>query len=129
MGALIIIPKDDKGGVRGVGLLKAFHKLIFAMINLRMNRMIEFCLTVHSFWCQRSCYMAIGKAKLRMKRAAYWGKPMYQIFFDLRKAYDSIHREVVLALLERYSVGPNIRRYVENIWEDQKFFHKQGGFF
>ena len=34
-----------------------------------------------------------------------------------------------MALLEKYGVGPNIQRYVANIWEDQKFFCKQGGFF
>ena len=37
LGTLIIIPKDDKGGVRGIGLLEAVHKLISAVINLRMN--------------------------------------------------------------------------------------------
>lgn len=25
---LVIIPKDDKGGVRGIGLLETIHKLI-----------------------------------------------------------------------------------------------------
>ena len=34
-----------------------------------------------------------------------------------------------MELLEKYGVGPNIWRYVANIWEDQKFFCKQGDFF
>ena len=28
LGALVIIPKDDNGGVRGIGLLESIHKLI-----------------------------------------------------------------------------------------------------
>ena len=28
LGVLVIIPKDDKGGVRGIGLLEAIHKLV-----------------------------------------------------------------------------------------------------
>ena len=64
-----------------------------------------------------------------MQRAACRGEVLYQIYLDLRKAYDSIHREAVLALLEKYGVGPNIIRYIQNIWEDQEFFCKQGGFF
>ena len=64
-----------------------------------------------------------------MQRAACQGDTTYQIFLDLGKAYDSIHREAVLELMEKYGVGPNIWRYVANIWEDQKVFCKQGGFF
>ena len=66
---------------------------------------------------------------MRMQRTACRGEVLYQIYLDLWKAYDSIHREAVLALLEKYGVGPNIIRYIRNIWEDQEFFCKQGGFF
>ena len=34
-----------------------------------------------------------------------------------------------MELLKKYGVGPNIRHYVANIWEDQRFFCKQGGLF
>ena len=34
-----------------------------------------------------------------------------------------------MELLEKFAAGPNIWQYVTNIWEDQKFFCKQGGFF
>ena len=33
-GLLVIIPKDDKGGVREIGFLEAIHKLISTIINL-----------------------------------------------------------------------------------------------
>ena len=54
---------------------------------------------------------------------------LYQVYLDLRKAYDSIHRPRVMALLEKYGVGPRIRRYVETIWGDQVFFLRQSGFY
>ena len=34
-GILVIIPKDDEGGVRGIGLLETMHKLISNIINLK----------------------------------------------------------------------------------------------
>ena len=34
IGTLVIILKDDKGGVRGIGLLEVIHKLILQIINL-----------------------------------------------------------------------------------------------
>ena len=86
LGTLIIIPKDDKGGVQGIGLLESVHKLIFAVINLRMNGTIQFCSAVHGFRRHCGCFTAIGEAKLRMQRAACRGGTTYQIFFDLRKA-------------------------------------------
>ena len=41
-GVLVIIPKDDKGGVRGIGLLETIHKLISQIINMRMAKAIDF---------------------------------------------------------------------------------------
>ena len=86
LGTLIIIPKDDKGGVRGIGLLETIHKLILAVINLRMGNSIEFCEEVHGFRRHRGCYTAIGEAKMRMQRTACRGEVLYQIYLDLRKA-------------------------------------------
>ena len=48
-GTLVIIPKDDYGGVRGIGLLEAIHKLVSAIINLRLTASVEFCAEVHGF--------------------------------------------------------------------------------
>jgi hypothetical protein len=110
LGTLIIIPKDDKGGVRGIGLLESIHKLISAVINLRMGATIEFCPAVHGFRKNRGCFTVVGEAKLRMQRAACKGQVTFQIFLDLRKAYDSIHRESVLALMKKSGVGPRILR-------------------
>ena len=89
LGILIIIPKDDKGGVRGIGLLESVHKLIFTVINLRMNGTIQFCSAVHVFCRHCGCFTAIGEAKLRMQRATYRGDTTYQIFLNLKKAYES----------------------------------------
>ena len=66
LGTLIIIPKDDKGGVQGIGLLESVHKLIWAVITLRMNGTIQFCSSVHCFRRHCGCFMAIGETKLRM---------------------------------------------------------------
>ena len=64
-----------------------------------------------------------------MQRAACKGRTLYQIYLDLRKAYDSVHREGVMALLEKYGVGPRIRRYIRKIWENQTFILRQKGFY
>ena len=107
-GTLVIIPKDDKGGVGGIGLLETIHKLISAIINLRISLTVEFCEAVHGFRQRRGCFRAIGETKIRMQKAACEGTTVFQIFLDLRKAYDSVDREAVLALMRRYGVGPPV---------------------
>ena len=67
IGTLVIIPKDDKGGVRGIGLLEIIHKLISQIINLRLGSHIQFLPEVHGFRKQRGTYTAIGEAKIRMQ--------------------------------------------------------------
>ena len=49
IGVLVIIPKDDKGGVRGIGLLESIHKLVSQIINICMSNTIDFCEEVHGF--------------------------------------------------------------------------------
>ena len=115
VGTLVIIPKDDKGGVRGIGVLEVIHKLVSAIINQRMSKVINFCKAIHGFRKKRGCFTAIGEAKMRMQRAACKGITLYQIYLDLRKAYDSVNREGVIALMKKYGVGPRIRRYIDAI--------------
>ena len=128
-GVLVIIPKDDVGGVRGIGLLEVIHKVVSQIINLRMATAITFLEDVHGFRRKRGTYTAIGEAKVRMQMAIGESKTIYQIYLDLRKAYDSIDRNRVLLLLEKYGVGIRIRRYVAKIWNDQQFILRQGGFY
>ena len=107
VGVLVIIPKDDKGGVRGIGLLESIHKLISQIINIRMGNTIKFCEEVHGFRRRRGCFTAIGETKLKMQISACQSDTIYQIYLDLRKAYDFIARNRVMKLLEKYKVGPS----------------------
>ena len=128
-GVLVIIPKDYFGGVHGIGLLEVIHKLISQTINLRMAQKIQFCEEVHGFWTKRGTYTAIGEVKLRMQMIVCSLDTMYQVYLDLRKAYDSIDRGHILQIMRKYRVGPQLCRYVEDIWADQQFFLHQNGFY
>ena len=66
-----------------------------------------------------------GKAKIRMQKALCKSETIFQIYLDLRKAYDSINCPGVLALMKKYQVGPRICKYVAQIWSTQEFFLRE----
>ena len=61
LGILVLIPKNDAGDVRGIGLLDVIHKLISTIINKRLSDAIEFCDSVHGFRKKRGGFTAIGE--------------------------------------------------------------------
>ena len=85
-GILVLIPKDDVGGVRGIGLLETLHKLVSSIINIRLTKSIKFCEEIHGFRRGRGCYTAIGDAKLRIQEATCNYKTLYQIYLDLKQS-------------------------------------------
>ena len=78
-GILVIIPKDDVGGKRGLGLLETLHKLNSQITNLRMANSIIFSQDVHGFRRQRGTFTAIGEVKLRMQMATCKSKTICQV--------------------------------------------------
>ena len=128
-GILVIIPKDDQGGVRGIGLLEVIHKLISQIINLRMIRTINFCDEVHGFRRKRGTFTAIGETKIDMQVATCQSDTLYQVFVDLSKAYDSIDRERVLKLLKHYGMGPRLCACIEKVWDELVFVLRQSQFY
>ena len=94
-----------------------------------MTKSNKFCEKIHGFRRGRGCYTAIGEAKLRIQEATCNYKTLYQIYLDLKKAYDSVDRDQVMRVLEIYKVGPRIRRYIKGIWDEQKFILRQAGFY
>ena len=120
-GILVIIPKDDVGGVQGIGLLECIHKLISQIINLHLSNAVSFCKEVHRFRKKRGTFTVVGETKLTMQLATCRSDTLYQIYLDLSKAYDSIDRTKIVQLLKKYHVGPRILKYIETVWDRQQF--------
>ena len=52
-----------------------------------------------------------------MKQKTYQCHPLYHIYLDLMKAYDSLHCVCTLSLLKAYGLGPNTCSIIESVWE------------
>ena len=112
---LVIMRKDNVGGVRGIGLLEVIHKLISQIINFCVLHAISFYDEVHGFHKRRGTRTAIGETKFEMQIATCESETICQVFLDLKKVNDSMDRETVLMLLEKYRMGPNLLACIRKV--------------
>jgi len=124
---LAILPKSD-GGVRGVGLLEHTWKICEAIIDTRVKREVKFHDIIHGLVKGRGTSTAIIEAKLQQELANIQRQPLFQIFLDLKKAYDSVDRDRTLNLLTQYGMGPKLINLLRNFWSRQNVVIRQSGF-
>jgi hypothetical protein len=92
-GILVLIPKGVPDEYRGIALLEVIYKLISSIINRRLACSVKFHDSIHGFRAGRGTGTAILEAKLLMQLTQRTHKPLFMIFLDLKKAYDTLDRD------------------------------------
>jgi Reverse transcriptase (RNA-dependent DNA polymerase) len=114
---------------RPISWNRTTSKLISTIINHRISSKINYHQSVHGFRKRRGTSIAIIEAKLRMPMAARRTmKPLYFVFMDLKKAYDTLDRQRTIQILKGYGVRPNFIRFIEKNWKMDTIVFKQAGF-
>ena len=124
---LAIIPKGQHDS-RGIGLIEVLLKLLEAIIDTRIKETVQFHDVLHGFRAHRGTGSAILEVKLFMELASIQLAPLYLIFLDLRKAYDTLDRERLIATLRDYGAGPCMTRLLEAFWDNQQVVVRQQGY-
>jgi hypothetical protein len=125
---VVLLPKSD-GGHRGIGLLEVIWKVLMSAIDVRMKTTITFHDALHGFRAKRGTGTAVFEAKLFQQLASIEQVPVFEVFLDLKKAYDTVDRARTLQLLEQYGVGPLALRLLRQFWDRQRIVARQGGFY
>ena len=94
-----------------IGLQNPIWKIIEVAMDDRL-KVLELHDCLHGFTAHRGCSTAIMEAKLAQLLAFLEQAPLYEIFIDLRKAFDAMDRERCLKILKDRGVGKNIRRLI-----------------
>jgi hypothetical protein len=111
---VILLPKGN-GDFRGIGLLDPCWKVVEKIMVRRMGA-IDFHPCLHGGMTKRGTGMATIEAKLAQQLAWVEQEPLYQIFVDLRKAYNHLNQEKCLEIMTGYGVGPKLLRLQTQFW-------------
>ena len=112
---VVLIPKDDKGKYRGIGLMETIWKIVEGIMNKRLHA-IQLHDSLHGSVKRRGTGTATIEAKLVQQLSYIEQEPLFAVFIDLRKAFDAMDRGRCLDILRKYGVGPNILRLIKNFW-------------
>jgi hypothetical protein len=125
---MVLLPKPD-GSSQGIGLLEVLWKLLTSIIDGRLKAAISFHDALHGFRPHWGTTTAIIEAKFFQQLALIQQVPVFEIFIDLKKVYDTLDRERTLEILERYSMGALTLQLLRQFWDRQLVVAKQGRHF
>jgi len=112
---VVLLPKGG-GDYRGIGLLEPCWKVVEGVI-LNRWEVIEIHDCLHGSVKGRGTGTAILECKLVQQLAYIEQAPLYEIFIDLKKAFDAMDRERCLDILQAYGVGPKCLHLLRVFWE------------
>ncbi len=115
---IVVLILKGGGGYQGIGLLEPIWKVVKTIMDKCLNDLeLHDCL--HGFRAKKGTGTAIIKAKLAQpQQLAFMEQgPLYGIFIDLQKAFDSMDRGRCLEVLKGYGAGPKMLRLIKHFWD------------
>jgi hypothetical protein len=103
-------------------------KTILSIIDSRIKAKVQFHNALHGFRPGRGTSSATIEANLRIQLSTIHQRPLYAIFLDFSKAYDTLDRGRTLDIMQGYRFGPNSIRILQNFWESQQTVIRQCGY-
>jgi hypothetical protein len=108
---IVVLILKGGGDYHGIGLLEPVWKVIKRVIDHRLDA-IQLHDSLHGCRNKRGTGTTIIKAKLAQQLSCLELQPFYEVFLDLREAFDAMEREQCLMILEGYGAGPRIIRII-----------------
>lgn len=123
-GVIITLPK--KGDLtecrnwRGITLLNSIQKIITMIILERISPTIEKSLRNEQsgFRPNRSCVDQINTLRIILEQSAEYNSPLYLVFVDFERAFDTIKREAIWSTLEDIGIPDMFISLIKELYRD-----------
>jgi hypothetical protein len=123
-----IVPLFKKGDVevcdnyRGISLLSIPSKVVAKILYRRIEAVVESKLNEAQcgFRKGRGCVDQIYNLKECLSMSRQKGKEVYMCFIDLRKAYDSVNRDLLWKAMREYGVSEKIVKILNSLYDNTR---------
>ena len=107
---------------RGISLLDVVGKLFAKVIQQRLQGVVEDVVSDSQcgFHKGRGCTGMIFCARQLVEKAREHNSKVFILFVDLKKAYDSIPRQALWLVLQKYGIPPVIINLIQSLHEGMK---------
>ena len=105
---------------RGIMLLSIPGKVLSRIMLERLKAALDKRLREEQagFRQDRSCTDHIATMRIIIEQSLEWQTPLYSIFVDFQKAFDSVDREVIWKLMEHYGFPPKYIGIIKQLYQD-----------
>ena len=132
---VVSIPKKgdltDMGNYRGISLMAAALKVLMVVLSTRLNGAFEkegiFSKAQAGFRRKEECVTQSACLLEITKRRKLMGLPTYMLFVDLKKAYDTVPQEALMAKLDFYGVRGRALGFIRALYSQSRIQVRVGG--
>lgn len=130
---LKILPKKgdlrDLNNWRGIMLLDAASKIVSMIINSRLQRLLKEVgiEAQNGFTGGRGCADGSFCIRQALKKRREHGLESWVLFVDLVKAFDSVPRDVLFAVLKKFGAPPHLIKVIKRMNTDLQVTFDLGG--
>ena len=84
---------------------------------------------LHSFRQGRGAGTAIIEVKLEQQLAGIFNETSFQVFIDIRKAYNSLDQGTCMEILRDYGLGTRLQILLQRYWDLHRVVTKAGNYY
>ena len=114
---MVFLPKGN-GRYRGIVMIEVVWKVCATVVNCRINRSVTLHDALHGFRVGRGMGTETLEVNLANHLAGLAHGPLFQVFLDVQKAYDSLDRDQCMEILRRSWMGKRMARLIAHHWEN-----------
>ena len=126
-GAMVFLV-EGRVEYQGIGLVKLVWKVCATLVNCCLRRSVMLHNALHGFREGRGTGTATLEAKFLQQLEGLEHEPMFHIFLELRKAYDSLDRGWCMEILWGCRKGKRMVRLIAHHWDNLMFVPKVNRF-
>ena len=113
-----------RGGDQGIGPVEVVWKVCAAVVNCRLKRSVRLHDALHGFRSWRGTGTVTLEENLSQQLEETTHNTLFQVFLDVRKAYDSLERVRCMEILRGCGMGQNMDLLISEHWYNPKFVPK-----